>query len=212
MAEEETTNELVEIDLSIEEENISPMQENDSYLYETSKLKQPLATAPTYNPKNFYEQFAHYNDLLYCNINNNWVAIGDTTKARVRAYRVTSNQSIPDDTATVIEWNAESYDVGGDFNTGTYTFTAPRTGYYAVSATILQGVGAVADRVVLSIIKNTTTMANKLDYSDNAGNDSYNIDDVVSCAANDTITIKVLQDSGGARDLALGATYSYRRG
>lgn len=36
------------------------------------KIKQPLASAPTYDPKNFFEQVAFYNNKPYFNINNTW--------------------------------------------------------------------------------------------------------------------------------------------
>ena len=48
-----------------------------SNIERTGKLKQPLTSAPTYTPKDFYEQEAHYNGSLYKNINNTWVKIAN---------------------------------------------------------------------------------------------------------------------------------------
>ena len=58
------------------------------------------------------------------------VAAGPT-KARVSAYR--SAALSPTSTSEIV-FDAEDYDSGGDFSTSTGRFTAPRTGYYQVSA------------------------------------------------------------------------------
>ena len=82
---EETTQELVEINMN-ETEGVSEVVSEDIFKDEviflkstndrTTKLKQPLTAAPTYTPIDFYGQFAHYNDSLYVNIDNNWVSVG----------------------------------------------------------------------------------------------------------------------------------------
>lgn len=45
--------------------------------FEQNKIKQPSASAPTYKPKNFYEQFAIHDGHLYVNINNSWIKIAN---------------------------------------------------------------------------------------------------------------------------------------
>jgi len=80
---EEKQQDTVEINMNETESPISDVggkelfEDNLKYLKsnneKTSRLKQPLDAAPTYTPVNFYEQFAHYDDKLYVNINNAWV-------------------------------------------------------------------------------------------------------------------------------------------
>lgn len=81
---EETKDPIEELD--IVGEDIPTIEEDkeistiESIVFATNKLKQPLIAAPTYTPSNFYEQFAHYDGALYCNINNSWTEIAPTFK------------------------------------------------------------------------------------------------------------------------------------
>jgi len=47
-----------------------------------------------------------------------------------RAYRNTSDQSIPASTWTTVQFQTELFDFGGDYNASTYIFTAPSKGLY----------------------------------------------------------------------------------
>jgi hypothetical protein len=65
----------------------------------------------------------------------------------VRAYRSGSQTGISSGSATVIQLNAEDYDLGGDFdNTTNYRFTAPVDGYYDIFASIYWSSAADGDR------------------------------------------------------------------
>lgn len=55
----------------------------------------------------------------------------------VRAYLSGGDQAIGDGAWTQIQFNAKVADIGSDFNTGTYEFVAPDSGYYVVSARAL---------------------------------------------------------------------------
>ncbi len=51
-------------------------------------------------------------------------------KPAFKAY-ITGNQNAPSaNTFTTIQFNAENYDIGGNFNTSNYTFTTPVAGIY----------------------------------------------------------------------------------
>jgi hypothetical protein len=54
----------------------------------------------------------------------------DATKVAFRAY-MSADQGVTNSTTEVIEFNNETFDPNNVFNTATYTFTAPATGYYA---------------------------------------------------------------------------------
>tara|TARA_R110002020_G_scaffold27463_4_gene88513 strand:- start:2279 stop:2836 length:558 start_codon:yes stop_codon:yes gene_type:complete len=65
--------------------------------------------------------------------------VGGTFRAPTQpgfsAY-ASSDQSIPAATATEIEFDEVHWDNGGDFNTSTYTFTAPVTGKYLLTTSV----------------------------------------------------------------------------
>ena len=68
-------------------------------------------------------------------VNSDEDALEFMTRCAIRAKR-TSTQSITGDgSAYVVQLNTEDYDLGDDFDsTSTYRFTAPVTGYYAITA------------------------------------------------------------------------------
>lgn len=55
-------------------EDIVLLKENSDKLFAQSQLLKEQSSAPTYNPKNFFEQFCLYNGSLYVNVDNNWVS------------------------------------------------------------------------------------------------------------------------------------------
>lgn len=55
------------------------------------------------------------------------------------AYNLTG-----DGTPATVPLNAERFDTGSDFNTGTYTFTVPSTGYYVMTGTVMYAVTATS--------------------------------------------------------------------
>lgn len=65
--------------------------------------------------------------------------LGQITKAQqpaFSAYMSGQQLNIAKDTPVTIIFNGEIFDIGGNFNTGTYTFTAPVTGKYVLTATV----------------------------------------------------------------------------
>ena len=71
-------------------------------------------------------------------------------KPAFKAY-MTGNQSAPSaNTFTTIQFNAENYDIGGNFNTSTYTFTTPVAGvyYFYTSYSYVANVGSESQGIV----------------------------------------------------------------
>ena len=52
----------------------------DFYRQDQTRIIKELEDIPTYNPKNFHEQFAFSNSKLYVNIDNVWVELGGTPR------------------------------------------------------------------------------------------------------------------------------------
>lgn len=89
--------------------------------------------------------------LQYQHANDNWNfgtaatlamkidSAGHVTKPlqpSVHVQRASTQANIPVATDQTVEFNSELFDVNSDFNTGTYTFTAPVTGKYLVSTNV----------------------------------------------------------------------------
>ena len=64
---------------------------------------------------------------------------GDTSlvenamNTRAKAYaQLSGSQSVPTGVATLVELDTEIYDIGGDFDVGSYKFVTPVAGYYLI--------------------------------------------------------------------------------
>lgn len=63
--------------------------------------------------------------------------------------------------AVTVEFDAEIFDTTSDFNTTTYTFTAPSNGTYLFGAKVrLEGITAAADNAILRIVTTQFTYTN----------------------------------------------------
>jgi hypothetical protein len=74
------------------------------------------------------------------------------------AYRATSNQSIPNNADTTIQYNAELFDTDSCFNTSTYKFIPNVSGKYFINASILLNGGSNSTRFEFYIVKNGTVV------------------------------------------------------
>ena len=77
---------------------------------------------------------------------------GGSLTCGFQAY-MSSNQSVTTSTAT-IRFNSEQFDIGSDFNTSTYTFTAPSTGKYLFNVLLwlntIQSAGSYYDLTLVT--------------------------------------------------------------
>lgn len=123
-----------------------------------------------------------------------------------RVYRQTTNQTISNNTRTILLFNTEEFDTDTIHDTGSNTgrLTAKLAGKYLATCSVRWAANATGDRIV-SIKKNGTTL-----ISENC-NDSVDANNVllsgspviVSMAVNDYIEVEVYQDSGGDLDVVL---------
>jgi hypothetical protein len=116
--------------------------------------------------------------------------------SKVRAY-LSANQNILTSTLTIIQFDTETYDVLGDFNTGTYRFVAPVTGYYLVQASLWLDTVAVNWRGFIS--RNGTTVSEVYWVGSSAMDSTMLIHDVVYMTASQYLEIKIYQSSGSTQ-------------
>lgn len=205
--------EPIKIDLGMpKDEKIKDSGSSDnteSFILEISKLKQPMDAEPTYIPKNFFEQFAHYNDSLWCNINNTWRNISSGNKSLVRAYR-SGDQTVSSGSYAKVAFNAENYDIGNNFDTSSNVFTAPRTGYYEVSCTLYTSQSTTGNLVMITANINSsgTYYSRALSYSRSAS-ESYSFKDVIPLTVGNTLEIQYNQSSGSSQTINGGVDNSW---
>lgn len=126
-----------------------------------------------------------------------------------RVY-LSTEQSIASSSATKINFDTESYDIGSNWDTSNYRFTAPVTGYYRVhyNATILNL--ALNSYMQGYVYVNGSPVTQIKDISSNANADpSVNHSDVVFANSGEYIEAYVWHDHGSNRDAWANAKGSY---
>lgn len=106
-----------------------------------------------------------------------WSTIGGDTGPAFRAYRATSGQTISTNTWTKCQWNAETFDTAGAFNSTTnYRFTPLTAGYYSITtkAYLDNGTGGS----YISIYKNGSAVSTS-NVSTSGGPNSHT--DIIYC-------------------------------
>jgi hypothetical protein len=102
-------------------------------------------------------------------------------------------------TVTTIPYSNELFDQNSDFNTSTYTFTAPVTGKYQLNvSTYLNAVPVNAQYIQVRIVTSNHTYSTIIDPNFSAGLDYYsqNISVLADMDANDTAYVALLQQAG----------------
>ena len=134
---------------------------------------------------------------------------GGSLTCGFQAY-MSSNQSVTTSTATV-QFNSEQFDIGSDFNTSTYTFTAPSTGKYLFN--VLLWFNTIQSAVFyydLTLV--TSNRSYSLVSLDAGGFDAnllyYTMQGhlLVDMDASDTASVSILQGGGVNRATGMYAT------
>ena len=122
-------------------------------------------------------------------------------------YSSTVTQSVPDSTVTIIDFATATFDTHGSVTTGgSWKFTAPAAGKYAVNAVCSFATNATSNRE-LYLYKNGTldTVLGSFQGSISAGIPLYiNGSTIVSMVPGDFIDIRAYQASGGALNINPG--------
>lgn len=142
----------------------------------------------------------------------NWVPV---ERAHVHAY-ATLNPSLTSGTTQdfTFMYNAELIDVGGDFNTGTGAFTAPRNGLYHVSASyrLLVSPGPTgAASYDISIIGNGRTLTHRkvVDSDSAAFTMEIAVNGVFKLIAGQSIAVTVFQNTGSTQSIQNGSNVTF---
>lgn len=134
------------------------------------------------------------------------------TPIKARAYLSAQQNNIANLTYTTITMAAENYDIGGNYNVGTYRFTAPVAGYYMIAFQV-RWVSIVADkRYNAGIFKNSggsPTYANSIIYNSQQSSINDYLTNAASgiqfLAQNDYIELAVYHGAGvGTVDVYFG--------
>jgi hypothetical protein len=141
-------------------------------------------------------------------------------QSRVRAYR-NAVQTIPDNTWTKVQFNAETFDEKSEFDSGTnYEFTALEEGYYQVNArtefTIIApplgsyiSIAIYVDASVWAYGNNLSVATDGVTAATLTKNNGPVVNDVVYLTAGQKITIYVFQLTGASQDIGSGQTKTY---
>lgn len=119
---------------------------------------------------------------------------------KARAKRSTT-QTIGNESWTKVQFNTESFDLGGNYNNATnYRFTAPVTGHYQVN-TLITWANISGEDHYVKIYKNGTGIITNTIHGITSNAYSQTIGDVVPLDAGEYIEIFVYQNSGGNENI-----------
>ena len=118
-----------------------------------------------------------------------------------RAY-LNAAQSISSGALRKVNLDAENYDLGSNYDTTNYRFTAPVTGYYQVNATVgISNLDAAGDVLVVAIYVNGADYSESRTYAGAANNDPQSsISDLVPVTAGQYIELYAQHDSATASE------------
>ena len=141
---------------------------------------------------------------------------GAVTKPLQPAFQATmsaSQSNIAASTETTILFNTEIFDVNSDFNTGTYTFTAPVTGKYLLTlSTRLQDIANDSTYIWTGIVTSNRDYKHIFDPTAYNATEAYltpTISVVADMDASDTAFGRIFASSSGAiLDISNSANYS----
>ena len=151
------------------------------------------------------------------------LAVGGTSKFSVdvsgkvfhqaigaRVYH-NANQSIANDTNTIVTFNSERFDSDGFHSTTSNTsrLTVPYTGKYLVGANIAWDVNGTGWRRMAILKNGSTNVCNANMFSAGSGTASAQVcSALVHLAANDYVEVQVRQTSGGSLNVLSSAEFS----
>jgi hypothetical protein len=143
-------------------------------------------------------------------------AIDNTNKCvkcdtRVHAWLGTTMTNLTDNAWTLVQFDTEIFDTGGDFNTSTYLFTAPVTGYYFITTTI-GFTNIIADKVYdAKLEKNSSTLITSANSANGAITSQVGVvlSGIFYLTAADTVGVKARPRCGASTVDVLGGASGY---
>jgi hypothetical protein len=214
---ESMRNEIVK-EKKVEEPTIQTQENRAVKLEDISNNLRYSSTVPTHSPRRFIEQIIPYFSgttyRLYWNIGNAWKTIYDSAgsglSSKARAYRGTSVQSIDTETDTKVQLNAESYDVGSEFDSSTnYRFTATTAGYYQVNGCVSYASPVDQKSYICQIKKNDSAYATGQFSASGTTRIRIPVSDIIYLAATDYIELWTSHNSGLSKNIDYGASMTF---
>ena len=123
-----------------------------------------------------------------------------------RAYK-SGAQSVNALSVTEIEFDAEAFDTGNNFNTSTYTYTVPSDGIYYFNYTIgLSSFDADARmQLYIKVGGSNATFAPLTVGGSGTNNASYNASILLDLSTSDAVTFNVFHNGSGAKSVSTGS-------
>lgn len=141
---------------------------------------------------------------------SSWITVGtvdatnnvfqpDNTQAAFFAYANSAQSNVTgDQTKYQMQFDAERFDVGSDYNTTTDTFTAPVDGYYLLIAEIMVFGVSSHDLALVYFDTSNEVYIRRTEIASSNGEDCFVAIALVDMDANDTVTVS-LTITGGAK-------------
>jgi len=161
------------------------------------------------------------NSDIYIGTNNNTViqinSDGEINKPLQPTFSsyMTTNQNVSAGTAVTVQFDAERFDIGGNFNTTSYIFTAPVDGKYSLNATIrLNSLDSAATQYQLRLITSNQTYYNVIDpnFATDLNYYTMTLSVVADMDANDTAYIEIYQEGGTEQTTIESGDYTFFTG
>lgn len=123
------------------------------------------------------------------------------------------SQTIPASTWTTYQANLEYFDKGGNYDTTTYQFTAPQTGFYNFRlAGLFSGLSVGTQFNAALLINGSTRIEGDVLNKSTITNDTFDQSfDSTQLTAGDTVEMQVIHNSGGTVNLSLSSTFNGRQ-
>lgn len=130
----------------------------------------------------------------------------------VSVYLNVAQNNLVNNTWTTVQLAQENFDVGSNFNTGTYTFTAPADGYYYVAFSVGFGNTIVGNKRYMARVYDGSNARIQATFSvgDSTGAINAGGSKLLYLSENDTLVLQALSSSGGDTvDLIAYDQYTY---
>jgi hypothetical protein len=122
-----------------------------------------------------------------------------------RAYSAVA-QTIAASTRTVVQLEAESYDLNNDFNTTTDRYVVPTTGEYLICGGVKLGSPTDGTKVQTEIQVNGSLTSYTIAHASQTDHLNSHLSEILQLSASDYVQLSIYQDSGSTKDTEPGVT------
>jgi len=131
--------------------------------------------------------------------------------SKVYAYLSGPWQLIPFGVTTKVQLNAELFDLLAEFSVavGTYNFVPTRAGYYLITAQVYWEILAAVGDAWIRLYVNGADVGSAADFIHTGDPQMCRITQIRYLTPNDTLDVRVLQNTGVARNIIAGSQFTY---